>query len=61
MEVLTPADNRPQTTVHGPQLTQVNYKLYFLSVLVDKRILGKISLDEFWALISNCEMEICTP
>ena len=47
MEVLTPADNRPQTTVHGPQLTQVNYKLYFLSVLVDKRILGKISLDEF--------------
>ena len=41
IEVLTPADNRPQTTVHGPQLTQVNYKPYFLSVLVEKRILGK--------------------
>ncbi len=47
MEGLTPADNRPQTTVHGPQLTQVNYKPYFLSGLVEKRILKKISLDEF--------------
>lgn len=37
--VLTPADNRPQTTDQGPHLTQLNYKPYFLSVPVEKQII----------------------
>ena len=46
--LLIPADNRPQTmdrgpqAVHGPQLTQLNYKLYFIPLLVKKRIIRLI-------------------
>jgi hypothetical protein len=41
----TKESNRRQTTdhglqaVHGPQLTYLNFKTYFLSVLVTKRII----------------------
>lgn len=33
LRVLTPADNRRQTTDHGPQLTQLNYNPYFIPLL----------------------------
>ena len=41
IEVLTPADNRPQTTVHRPQLTQLNCKPYFIPLLMKKRVIRK--------------------
>ncbi len=41
IEALTHADNRSQTTVLGPQLSQLNCKSYFIPLLVKKRIIRK--------------------
>jgi hypothetical protein len=35
------ADNRSQTTVNGPQLTYLNLKLFYLWLVIKKRIVIK--------------------
>jgi outer membrane protein OmpA-like peptidoglycan-associated protein/tetratricopeptide (TPR) repeat protein len=42
--LLTTADNRSQTTVHGPLLTQLNFKPDFLRLLVNKQFVRKMQL-----------------
>ena len=42
--LLTTADNRSQTTVHGPLLTQLNFKPDFHRLLVNKQFVRKMQL-----------------